>query len=91
MNNDKVLVRIEKQGDIGDNRPEGKVIRILERAIPGEVVGTYEDSRSFGFVIADDKRIANDIFIPEGKTNGAVDGHKVIVRITKYPEGGKKC
>jgi len=89
MNNDKVLVRIEK-GDIGDNRPEGKVIRILERAVT-EVVGTYEDSRSFGFVIADDKRIPNDIFIPKGKTNGAVDGHKVIVRITKYPEGRKSA
>lgn len=89
MNNDKVLVRIEK-GDIGDNRPEGKVIRILERAVT-EVVGTYEDSRSFGFVIADDKRIPNDIFIPKGKTNGAIDGHKVIVRITKYPEGRKSA
>jgi ribonuclease R len=84
MNNDRVLVRIEKQ-DISGNRPEGTVIRILERAIT-EVVGTFEDNRAFGFVIADDKRIPNDIFIPKGKMNGAVSGHKVIARITKYPE-----
>lgn len=89
MNNDKVLVRIEKSGNDG-NRPEGKVIRILERAVT-QVVGTYEDNRSFGFVIADDKRIPNDIFIPKGSTSGAVDGHKVIVRITKYPEGRKSA
>src|SRR5699024_9474772 len=38
------------------------------------------------FVIADDKRIPNDIFIPKGKMNGAVSGHKVIAKITKYPE-----
>lgn len=84
MNNDRVLVRIEKQ-DISGNRPEGVVIRILERAIT-EVVGTFEYNKAFGFVIADDKRIPNDIFIPKGKMNGAVDGHKVIARITKYPE-----
>ncbi len=89
MNNDKVLVRIEKTSD-EENRPEGQVIRILERAVT-KVVGTFEDNRSFGFVIADDKRIPNDIFIPKGKTNGAVDGHKVIVEITKYPEGRKSA
>ncbi|WP_085991404.1 ribonuclease R [Oceanobacillus senegalensis] len=89
MNNDKVLVRIEKYGNDG-NRPEGQVIRILERAVH-QVVGTFEDNKSFGFVIADDKRIPNDIFIPKGSTNGAVDGHKVVVRITKYPEGRKSA
>lgn len=85
MNNDKVLVRIEKK-DQNDNRPEGTVIRILERATH-QVVGTFEDNHSFGFVIADDKRIPNDIFIPKDMANGAVTGHKVIVHITKYPEG----
>ncbi|MFC4557452.1 ribonuclease R [Virgibacillus kekensis] len=85
MNNDKVLVRLEKKDDDG-NRPEGTVIRILERATH-QVVGTYEDNKSFGFVIADDKRIPNDIFIPKNAANGAVSGHKVIAQITKYPEG----
>ncbi|WP_249871248.1 ribonuclease R [Oceanobacillus saliphilus] len=89
MNNDKVLVRLEKT-DVDGNRPEGKVIRILERAVI-QVVGTFEDNRSFGFVIADDKRIPNDIFIPKGSTHGAVSGHKVIARITKYPEDRKSA
>ncbi|MFG6148076.1 ribonuclease R [Halobacillus sp. B23F22_1] len=84
MNNDKVLVRIEKRDEEG-NRPEGSVIRILERAT-SRVVGTYESSRNFGFVVADDKRIPHDIFIPKAQANGAVDGHKVIVEITKFPE-----
>lgn len=84
MNNDKVLVRLDRK-EVDDNRPEGVVIRILERAVH-QVVGTFEDNRSFGFVVADDKRIPNDIFIPKGLTNGAISGHKVIVNITKYPE-----
>ncbi|WP_163970488.1 ribonuclease R [Oceanobacillus halotolerans] len=89
MNNDRVLVRIEK-GNTEKSRPEGTVIRILERAVI-QVVGTYVDNKSFGFVIADDKRIPNDIFVPKNMANGAVDGHKVIARITKYPEGRKSA
>ncbi|SFD95622.1 RNAse R [Lentibacillus persicus] len=85
MNNDKVMARIEKQNADG-NRPEGTVIRILERATH-QVVGTFEDNKSFGFVVADDKRIPNDIFIPKSMNGGAVSGHKVIAHITKYPEG----
>lgn len=89
MNNDKVLVRLEKKSEAG-NRPEGTVIRILERAVH-TVVGTFENNRSFGFVVADDKRIPNDIFIPKAETHGAVSGHKVIVHITKYPEDRKSA
>src|SRR5690625_1390227 len=89
MNNDKVLVRLEKN-DGGDQRPEGRVIRILERSVH-QVVGTFEDNHSFGFVIADDKRIPNDIFIPKGMSAGAVTGHKVIAEITKYPEAQKSA
>ena len=89
MNNDTAIVRIEKKG-VRDNRPEGVVIRILERA-NNQIVGTFEDSQEFGFVIPDDKRIPNDIFIPKNKTKGAVTGHKVIVDIAKYPEGRKSA
>ncbi|MEQ6377781.1 ribonuclease R [Bacillaceae bacterium S4-13-56] len=85
MNGDMVLVRVEQRPDSG-SRPEGVVIRIVERS-SNRIVGTYSDSRNFGFVIADDKRIPNDIFIPKENNIGAVDGHKVIVEITKYPEG----
>lgn len=84
MNKDKVLVRLHP----GSNgaRPEGAIIRILERGV-AQTVGTYVDDKHYGFVIPDDKRIPNDIFIPKGKEGGAVDGHKVLVDITKYPEG----
>ncbi|GAA0499406.1 ribonuclease R [Salinibacillus aidingensis] len=84
MNDDRVLVRIES-GATSGQRPEGTVIRILERNT-NRIVGTFQDNGYFGFVIPDDKRIPNDIFIPKGMTSGAVDGHKVIVEITKYPE-----
>ncbi|WP_332695289.1 ribonuclease R [Halalkalibacter lacteus] len=84
MNGDIVLVRLNQKSS--GTRPEGQVIRIIERGTT-EVVGTYVDQDSYGFVIADDKRVANDIFIPKNNAQGAVDGHKVVVKITKYPEG----
>ncbi|NNU84272.1 ribonuclease R [Geobacillus sp. BMUD] len=84
MHGDTVLVRI--QADSSGARREGTIVRILERGVK-EVVGTYTESKYFGFVIPDDKRIVNDIFIPKHAANGAVEGHKVVVRLTSYPEG----
>ncbi|MFC7394511.1 ribonuclease R [Scopulibacillus cellulosilyticus] len=84
MNGDTVIVRLSHESS--GERPEGVVIRIIERGVT-RTVGTYDDNKHFGFVIPDDKRIPNDIFIPKEEINGAVDGHKVVVEITKYPEG----
>lgn len=83
MNGDIVLVRLQPKST--GSRPEGQVIRILERGF-SQIVGTYSENKFYGFVIADDKRIPNDIFIPKNANIGAVDGHKVVVKITKYPE-----
>lgn len=89
MNGDLVLVRVNVDS-IEGNRPEGVVLRILERN-NDKVIGTYQDNGRFGFVIADDKRIPNDIFIQEGNNNGAADGHKVIVKITEFPKDKKSA
>src|SRR5699024_7367346 len=89
MNNDKVIVRIEKRGQ-HDKRTEGVGIRVVERA-NHEIVVTFEKSISFRFVIADDQRVPNDIFIPKNKIKGAVTGHKVLVSITKFPKGRKSA
>jgi ribonuclease R len=84
MNGDRVIVRLHPHST--GTRPEGKVIRILERGV-SEVIGTYVDHQTYGLVVADDKRIPNDILIVNPEAQGLVDGHKVIVKITKYPEG----
>jgi len=84
MNGDVVLARLSNKSS--GARPEGEVIRILKRANV-EIVGTFTEGEYYGFVIPDDKRIYQDIFIPKAKMNGAVAGHKVVVKIIKYPEG----
>lgn len=84
MNNDRVIARVSIVNN-DTKKAEGEIIRILERANT-EVVGVYEDSRNFGFVVADDPRINLDIFIPKSETNGAKEGYKVVCEITKWPE-----
>ncbi|WAA09914.1 ribonuclease R [Fervidibacillus albus] len=84
LHGDTVLVRVQKSTNGG--RREGTVIRILERGTK-QIVGTYVESANFGFVIPDEKKFQGDIFIPKNASKGAVEGHKVLVNITVYPEG----
>jgi len=84
MHNDRVLVRIITKGTDG-RHSEGEVVRILSRAIT-KVVGTFETSNYFGFVIPDDRRIYGDIFIPKDEINGAKPGYKVVAEIVKWPD-----
>ena len=79
-----LIITTEKKGD---KRREGKILRVLERGV-STLVGRYEKLEGYGFVVPDNQKFLRDIFIPGGAENGAVDGHKVVVRITGY--GDKK-
>lgn len=83
MHNDRVIAKIIK-GKTEGARTEGEIIRILERANK-KVVGTFEKSRNFGFVVPDDPRILDDIFIARNDTMGAKEGDKVVAEIVLWP------
>lgn len=87
LNGDEVIVK--KYRDSSGERPEGKVIRILQRKTE-KLVGTFQDRRNFGFVVADEQKFAQDIYIPKKYMRNAKDGQKVQVRIVKWPEKNKK-
>ena len=70
-------------------RREGRITAILSHTI-SEVVGTYEKSKNFGFVVPDNPEILQDIFVPIENSKGAVNGHKVIVQITQYGSTRRK-
>lgn len=67
-------------------RAEAEVVRVLEHANE-TLVGYFQKNKSFGFVVPDNQKINRDIFIPQGQDMGAVNGHKVVVRITDYGSG----
>jgi ribonuclease R len=84
MHNDRVIARINKKITEG-KRAEGEVIRIVLRA-NRFIVGTFESSRYFGFVVPDDKRVSGDLFIPKDEFNNAMPGDKVVAEIVKWPD-----
>ncbi len=89
MNMDKVLVKIRK-GSLRGKRPEGEVVRILNRANT-RIIGSFEKSRYCGFVTPDDRRIPGGVYIPKSEFNGAVTGCKVVVEIVNWPDKRKSA
>ena len=80
----KDTVRIEPVGaSVPGGRREARVVEILEHAYT-DVVGTFEKSSNFGFVVPDDRHLNSDIFIPALKTMGAKDNSKVVCHLTYY-------
>ncbi len=88
----RIVVDEPDEGRPGKRRAEGRISRIIKRG-SSEIIGTYQKSKYFGFVVPDDQKIGKDIFISKGKNAGAPDGSKVIVSIRDYgtsrrnPEG----
>ena len=87
MHQDKVRVIITREQKEGKRR-EGTVIKVLERGMP-EIVGTYESSRDFGFVVSDNPKFSKDVFIPRKDSQGIKNGDKVVVEITSYGSKNK--
>ena len=88
MNGDIVEVRILKEKHGVHN--EGAIINVVERNTK-QVVGTFEKSKNFGFVIPDDNQLGTDIFISKSNFAKAKNHQKVVVKITKYPRKGMKA
>ncbi|MDU3547552.1 MAG: ribonuclease R, partial [Clostridium sp.] len=84
MNGDKVLVQITRE-DLNGKKREGEVREVLERS-NNKIIGVYEDSRNFGFVVPEDTRLNQDIFISKKDRNGAKDGDVVICEIVKWAD-----
>lgn len=72
-------------------RKEGKIMKIAERGT-AKIVGLYQVAKGkhYGFVIPDNQRFLQDIFVPEERAKGAVDGHKVVVELTSYGSDNAK-
>jgi ribonuclease R len=81
LDGDRVVARVERRRR-GD-RPEGRIIKVLERARE-TVVGVYHTARNFGFVVPEDQKLTSDVFVPPGQDGGARDGQVVVVRITSW-------
>lgn len=87
-------VEVTVTGIASGKRREGRIMRIVSHGIT-RVVGLFHirGNKNYGFVIPDNQRVLQDIFVPMERAKGAVDGHKVVVELISYgtdkekPEG----
>lgn len=80
----KAYVFAKKSG----RKNDGEVVEIIKRA-KSDFTGVIKISDRFAFVIADDKKMMHDIFVPLADTHGAKSGQRVLVSLTDWPEGVK--
>ena len=89
LNEDKVLIEIiEEKSE--NKKAEGRIVEILGRQ-KDTIVGIFQKSKNFGFVVPDNKNFGTDIFISKKDCGKARNNHKVLVKITKYPKKGKNA
>lgn len=81
MHGDRVVARVES---IRKKGKEGKVIRILERGFR-KVVGKFMKGKNYAYLIPEDERVLQEIYIPEGQTKRARPNQIVVAEITRYP------
>ncbi|MEH3115691.1 ribonuclease R [Pedobacter terrae] len=80
----KAYVFAKKRG----RKNDGEVVEIIKRA-KSDFTGVIKISDHFAFVIADDKKMMRDIFVPLADTHGAKSGQRVLVTLSEWPESAK--
>lgn len=89
VNGDEVLIKIIDD-TVDGNRKEGKIVKTINHK-RNEIVGTFTKRKNFGFVVPDDREFNTDIFISKKSFNKAKNNQKVVVKITKFPQGNKSA
>ena len=79
---DKVLA--QKAGTDRRGRREARIVRLVQPRTAA-LVGRYHVDAGMGFVIADDRRITQEILIASEDTHGARAGDVVVVELTRRP------
>ncbi len=85
MHGDRVVVRVEREGA----RPEGRIVRVLERASQ-IIVGRYDvDASGVGYVVPFDRRLIMDVQVALADARSAAPGEMVTVEITRFPTSAR--
>ena len=83
IDGDKVVVEITSKKGM---RLEGRIVKIVDRKLK-EMVGEVYYKNDKIFIKLDDEKVKLNIRIDKDKSMGAVEGHKVLVKITNKLEG----
>ena len=81
---DEVLLKITKLPE-RDKKGEGRIIKVIKRAL-SELVGTVQKTKDTCFIVPDNKKITFDVHIDNKFSKSAINNHKVLTQIIKYPK-----
>ena len=88
LHGDRVTVRrtgVDRRG-----RPEGEIIDVLERA-NRSIVGRLYEEHGIAFVVAENRRINQDLLVPPGERGKAKPGDVVVVEIVEQPSSQREA
>jgi ribonuclease R len=83
VDGDRVAVRVERH--LPGRNPEGRLVRVLERAWR-QAVGVYHERRGYGVVVPQEPPLPADVFVPPDDRAGAAEGDIVLVEIDEWGE-----
>ncbi len=84
IHGDQVIVEITSKKGLD---LEGRIVKVLDRKLH-QIVGEFYYKGGLGHIDPDDKKISIHIDIEQSKTMGAMNGHKVLVRLIGKDEKG---
>ncbi len=90
IDGDEVIVKLLENQSREDKNPEGKIVKVVSHS-RNTIVGTFQKSKNFGFVVPNDKKMNTDIYVSKKNSKKAKNNQKVVVQITKYPQGNKSA
>ncbi len=88
LHGDRATVRmigIDKRG-----RPEGAIVDVVERA-NREIVGRVYEERGIWYLVAENKRISQDILVPPDMRGKAKPGQVVVAELVEQPSAHREA
>ena len=79
------LIGVDKRG-----RPEGAIVDVVERA-NREIVGRIYEERGIWYLVAENKRISQDILIPPDMRGKAKPGQVVVAELFEQPSAHREA
>jgi ribonuclease R len=82
-------VRVEVSADKTGGRTQGRITEVLERK-QTEFIGRLEVGKQQAFFVAGGQKPVPDFYIPTDKLGGAVDGDRVVAKMTSWQKGERR-
>jgi ribonuclease R len=81
---DLVLVKIRRKPSVGQARPTGEIVQVLERTTR-QFVGSYFEREGQALVRVDGTVFAHSIDVGDPGAKGAQPGDKVVIEMVRFP------